>query len=117
MWLKVKVDNIKTLYQIIKYIESLENTSITIEQSKTEQIKSVEQSKTEQVETPTNSRQFNTDNRSNGKACPKCGKDLVQKELNLPDGWEPQGLIILGYPAEAGQERPRRPLEEVSLWR
>ena len=44
-------------------------------------------------------------------------KDEVREELSLPDGWDPQGLIILGYPAEAGKERPRRPLEEVSLWR
>ncbi|MCJ7569894.1 MAG: nitroreductase family protein [Anaerolineales bacterium] len=47
---------------------------------------------------------------------PLFAKDLVQKELNLPDGWEPQGLIILGYPAEAGHERPRRPFGEVTLW-
>lgn len=48
---------------------------------------------------------------------PLFAKDLVRKELSLPEGWEPQGLIILGYPAEAGQERPRRSIEEVSLWR
>jgi coenzyme F420-0:L-glutamate ligase/coenzyme F420-1:gamma-L-glutamate ligase len=48
---------------------------------------------------------------------PLFAKDLVREELSLPEGWEPQGVIILGYPAEAGQERPRRPLEEVSLWR
>lgn len=44
-------------------------------------------------------------------------KDEVREELNLPEGWDPQGLIILGYPADAGKERPRRPIEEVSLWR
>ena len=44
-------------------------------------------------------------------------KDEVREELSLPDGWDPQGLIILGYPAEAGKKRPRRPMEEVSLWR
>jgi len=44
-------------------------------------------------------------------------KDEVREELSLPDGWDPQGLIILGYPAEAGKERTRRPVEEVSLWR
>ena len=71
MWLKVKVDNIKTLYQIIKYVESLENTSITIEQSKTEQVNPI---KIKFAKLPTNSRQ------TNDKTCPKCGKDLVQKE-------------------------------------
>ena len=44
-------------------------------------------------------------------------KDEVREELNLPEGWDPQGLIILGYPAEAGKDRPRRPIEAVSLWR
>ncbi len=48
---------------------------------------------------------------------PLFAKDIVREELSLPEGWEPQGLIILGYPAEVGQERPRRPIEEVSLWR
>ncbi len=48
---------------------------------------------------------------------PLFAKDLVREKLSLPEGWEPQGLIILGYPAEAGQERPRRPIEEVTLWR
>ena len=48
---------------------------------------------------------------------PLFAKDLVREEISLPVGWEPQGLIILGYPAEAGQERPRRPIEEVTLWR
>jgi F420 biosynthesis protein FbiB-like protein len=48
---------------------------------------------------------------------PLFSKDEVREELSLPDGWDPQGLIILGYPAEAGKERPRRPMEEVSLWR
>jgi coenzyme F420-0:L-glutamate ligase/coenzyme F420-1:gamma-L-glutamate ligase len=48
---------------------------------------------------------------------PLFAKDLVREELSLPEEWDPQGLIILGYPAEVGQERPRRPIEDVSLWR
>ncbi len=44
-------------------------------------------------------------------------KDEVREEMSLPDGWDPQGLILLGFPAEAGKERPRRAMEEVSLWR
>ncbi|TET99288.1 MAG: nitroreductase family protein [Anaerolineales bacterium] len=48
---------------------------------------------------------------------PLFAKDLVREELSLPEGWEPQGLIILGYPAEAGQGRPRRLVDEVSIWR
>ena len=41
--------------------------------------------------------------------------DVVRDTLNLPDDWEPQALIALGYPAEE-RERERRPVEEVILW-
>lgn len=86
MWLKVKVDNIKTLYQIIKYIETLENTSITIEQSKPGQAK---------VETPTNSRQLPNDNQTpDNNCCPKCKKPLVLRKGKFSSfmgctGWKP----------------------------
>lgn len=42
--------------------------------------------------------------------------DVVRAVLCLPDDWQPQALITLGYPAEA-REKTRRPLEEVILWR
>jgi F420 biosynthesis protein FbiB-like protein len=44
-----------------------------------------------------------------------CG-DVVQEVLALPDDWEPQALITLGYPAEERQ-RDRRPIQEFTLWR
>ena len=34
--------------------------------------------------------------------------------LDLPESWEPQGLVLLGYPAGPGRVRPRRPLDEIA---
>jgi coenzyme F420-0:L-glutamate ligase / coenzyme F420-1:gamma-L-glutamate ligase len=40
----------------------------------------------------------------------------VQRALALPPNWLPQGLIYLGFPAKIPAMRPRRPVEEVSLF-
>jgi F420 biosynthesis protein FbiB-like protein len=37
--------------------------------------------------------------------------DVVQASFDAPPAWQPQGLITLGVPADAGRERPRKPLE------
>lgn len=42
--------------------------------------------------------------------------DVVRTALNLPDDWQPQALITLGYPAET-REKTRHPLEQSVLWR
>jgi F420 biosynthesis protein FbiB-like protein len=42
--------------------------------------------------------------------------DVVRAALDLPDDWQPQALITLGYPAEH-REKTRRPLELSVLWR
>lgn len=42
--------------------------------------------------------------------------DVVRDTLDLPADWQPQGLITLGYPAQA-REKTRRPLEASVLWR
>src|SRR3990172_2877533 len=34
--------------------------------------------------------------------------------LGLPPSWQPQGLVLLGRPADFGRERGRRPVEEVA---
>lgn len=34
--------------------------------------------------------------------------------LGLPLSWQPQGLVLLGWPADPGRERGRRPVEEVT---
>jgi len=41
----------------------------------------------------------------------------VQRALDLPADWEPQGLITLGWPADNGRERIRKPLESVAIYR
>lgn len=40
---------------------------------------------------------------------------VVRSALDLPSGWQPQALITLGVPANAGRPSGRRPLHEVML--
>lgn len=42
--------------------------------------------------------------------------DLVKQTLDLPDDWQPQALITIGYPAET-KEKTRHPLESRVLYR
>jgi F420 biosynthesis protein FbiB-like protein len=42
--------------------------------------------------------------------------EVVRAALPLPEDWQPQALITLGYPAGPGRERPRRPLSDSVLW-
>jgi len=42
--------------------------------------------------------------------------DVVRDALELPDDWQPQALITLGYPAET-RDKTRKPLESSVLWR
>jgi F420 biosynthesis protein FbiB-like protein len=42
--------------------------------------------------------------------------DVVQTALDLPDDWQPQALLTIGYPAET-REKTRHPLEKSVLWR
>lgn len=42
--------------------------------------------------------------------------EVVRETLHLPDDWQPQALITLGYPDET-REKTRRPLETSVLWR
>jgi coenzyme F420-0:L-glutamate ligase/coenzyme F420-1:gamma-L-glutamate ligase len=41
----------------------------------------------------------------------------VQRAFDLPQEWQPQGLILLGYPQDESRKRSRKPLSEVSRWR
>jgi coenzyme F420-0:L-glutamate ligase / coenzyme F420-1:gamma-L-glutamate ligase len=36
--------------------------------------------------------------------------EVVRASLDVPPAWQPQGLITLGFPADAGRDRPRKPL-------
>ncbi len=42
--------------------------------------------------------------------------DVVGDALELPDDWEAQGMITMGYPAQR-RERTREPLEKRVVWR
>ena len=42
--------------------------------------------------------------------------DVVQSALDLPEDWQPQGLLTMGYPAQT-REKTRHPLESVVVWR
>jgi len=42
--------------------------------------------------------------------------DVVRGVLALPDDWQPQALLTLGYPGEQ-REKTRHPLETRVLWR
>lgn len=48
---------------------------------------------------------------------PLFAPDVVRKALDLPEDWEPQSLIILGYPQHTPSRSTREPLGEVVLWR
>jgi len=39
--------------------------------------------------------------------------DTVGTALKLPPSWQPQGLMLLGWPAEPGRIRERKPLGEI----
>lgn len=42
--------------------------------------------------------------------------DVVVDTLELPDDWQPQGIITMGYPAQE-RTKTREPLETRLLWR
>ena len=39
--------------------------------------------------------------------------ETVRTALALPETWQPQGLILLGWPAEPGRLRERKPLADI----
>jgi len=41
----------------------------------------------------------------------------VQQALTLPPDWEPQGIITLGYPDAPGRTRPRKGVEDITIYR
>ncbi|TVR23306.1 MAG: nitroreductase family protein [Anaerolineaceae bacterium] len=42
--------------------------------------------------------------------------DVVRDALSLPADWLPQGMLTVGYPAQA-RSKTRRPLGDVTIWR
>jgi F420 biosynthesis protein FbiB-like protein len=47
---------------------------------------------------------------------PLFAPEEVLQSLDLRSTWIPQGLVILGIPAEPGRERTRKPIEEVATF-
>lgn len=47
---------------------------------------------------------------------PLFAPSAVVKALDLPPTWEPQGMVLAGYPARIPEPRPRRPLSEVARY-
>jgi coenzyme F420-0:L-glutamate ligase/coenzyme F420-1:gamma-L-glutamate ligase len=47
---------------------------------------------------------------------PLFAQDTVRQALGLPENWEPQGMLLLGYPARIPPPRRRRPIQEVTLY-
>lgn len=47
---------------------------------------------------------------------PLFAPETVRQALGLPAAWQPQGLVLLGYPAKEPAMRPRRELGEVSIF-
>jgi F420 biosynthesis protein FbiB-like protein len=41
---------------------------------------------------------------------------VVSQALRLPETWQPQGLVLLGYPAVIPPQRLRKPLDEVAVF-
>ena len=45
---------------------------------------------------------------------PLFAPQTVRSALDLPPNWEPQGMILLGFPDKIPDPRPRRPVAEVA---
>ena len=48
---------------------------------------------------------------------PLFAQPAIRASLDLPEAWQPQSLILLGYPFNLPEPRPRKPLEEITIHR
>jgi F420 biosynthesis protein FbiB-like protein len=48
---------------------------------------------------------------------PLFAPQAVRRVLDLPETWQPQGMILLGFPAGQPRSRERLPLEKVTVYR
>jgi len=46
---------------------------------------------------------------------PLFAQQTIQDTLSLPNTWEPQAMIYLGYPASIPNKRERKPLKDITL--
>ncbi|HET8562382.1 MAG TPA: nitroreductase family protein [Candidatus Binatia bacterium] len=50
-------------------------------------------------------------------ACwPLFAQETIQRALNLPESWEPQGIFFVGYPDEGPKARERKSLQEIAVF-
>jgi len=42
-------------------------------------------------------------------------QETIQRTLNLPENWEPQGMFFIGHPADIPEVRERKLPEEITL--
>jgi F420 biosynthesis protein FbiB-like protein len=42
--------------------------------------------------------------------------EVVRATLDLPESWEAQGLLLLGYAAGEGKARERKPIEDMTVY-
>jgi F420 biosynthesis protein FbiB-like protein len=47
---------------------------------------------------------------------PMFAQEVIRRELNLPEAWEPQAMLLIGYADEHPEAKPRKPLEETVRW-
>lgn len=47
---------------------------------------------------------------------PLFAQETIQKTLNLPLSWEPQGMFFIGYPDVTPEVRERRDVEGISIF-
>ena len=47
---------------------------------------------------------------------PLFAPEAARGALELPSSWQPQALLLLGYPDQIPAPRPRRPLDEIALF-
>lgn len=47
---------------------------------------------------------------------PLFAQETVRRTLKLAEEWQPQGMVLLGYPARIPELRPRRSLDEVAIF-
>ena len=48
---------------------------------------------------------------------PLFAPQAVRRALSLPEVWQPQGLVLLGYPAKVPLARERGPITDITLMR
>jgi coenzyme F420-0:L-glutamate ligase/coenzyme F420-1:gamma-L-glutamate ligase len=47
---------------------------------------------------------------------PLFAPDTVRKTLELPPSWQPQAMVLIGYPAEEPNEKTIKPIEEIAKY-